>query len=377
MIIFMDAVDIFLLSKAVLWSTFAITFLLGMVMQKTGFCSMGAVSDVFIISNWNRFRQWFLAIGTAILGFTFMAHLGLIDSLKSIYTGNKFLWLSTIFGSTLFGFGMVLASGCGSKTLIRIGGGNLKSIVVFMVLGLTAYMTLRGFLGVIRTNTLDLVFISFATPQDLPSLLAGPMGISRANLHLVLGIIFGCAFIAFALADKSFRNFENLFAGIFVGLAITAVWWVSGSLGHVAEDPNTLEEVFLATNSGRMESLSFVAPYAYSLDWLMMYSDTSKVLTVGIVAVVGMILGSAVIAISSKTFRWETFRDAEDTANHLAGAALMGFGGVTALGCTVGQGLSGISTLALSSFLALAGFIFGGYLGVRYLQFRLAPNPCS
>jgi uncharacterized membrane protein YedE/YeeE len=126
-----------------------------------------------------------------------------------------------------------------------------------------------------------------------------------------------------------------------------------------------------------MESLSFVSPYAYSLDWLMMYSDTSKVLTIGIVAVLGMILGSATVAVFTKSFRWETFRNAEDTANHLVGAALMGFGGITALGCTVGQGLSGISTLALGSFLALPGFIFGGYLGVRYLQMRLAPNPCG
>jgi uncharacterized membrane protein YedE/YeeE len=109
----------------------------------------------------------------------------------------------------------------------------------------------------------------------------------------------------------------------------------------------------------------------------MMYSDTSKVLTIGIVAVLGMILGSASVAVFAKTFRWESFRNAEDTGNHLVGAALMGFGGVTALGCTVGQGLSGISTLALGSFLALPGFIFGGYLGVRYLQMRLAPNPCS
>ena len=145
----------------------------------------------------------------------------------------------------------------------------------------------------------------------------------------------------------------------------------------MAEDPNTLEEVFLVTNSARMESLSFVAPYAYSLDWLMMYSDTSKVLTVGIVAVVGMVLGSAAIALLTKSFRWESFRNAEDTANHLIGAALMGFGGVTALGCTVGQGLSGISTLALGSILALPGFIFGAYLGLRYLQIRLAPNPCA
>ena len=373
----MDVVDISSLSKSVLWATFAITFFLGAVMQKTGFCSMGAVSDVFIMSSWDRLKQWFLAIGVAIIGFTLMSYLGLIDPLKSFYTGSKFLWLSTVVGSILFGLGMVLASGCGSKTLIRIGGGNLKSVVVFMVLGLTAYMTMRGFLGVVRINTLDTIFITFNSPQDLPSLLSSTLGIARPQLHLVLGLLIGGAFVAYALASKAFWTTENLFAGIAVGLAICAVWCVSGNLGYVAEDPNTLEEVFLVTNSGRMESLSFVAPYAYSLDWLMMYSDTSKVLTVGIVAVLGMILGSAVISIATKSFRWESFRNTEDTANHLVGAALMGFGGVTALGCTVGQGLSGISTLAIGSMLALPGFIFGAYLGLRYLQLRLAPNPCS
>lgn len=373
----MEAVDISVISRSVLWATFAITFLLGAVMQKTGFCSMGAVSDIFIMSSWDRLKQWFLAIGVAIAGFALMSYFGLIDPLKSIYTGNKLLWLSTIIGSILFGIGMVLSSGCGSKTLVRIGSGNLKSIIVFLVLGLSAYMTMRGFLGVIRINTLDTIFITLNTPQDLPSIFSSITGIARANLHLALGLMIGFAFIAYALASKAFWTTENLFAGIAVGLAICAVWWISGNLGYVAEDPNTLEEVFLVTNSGRMESLSFVAPYAYSLDWLMMYSDTSKVLTVGIAAVLGMILGSTVVSIATKTFRWESFRNTEDTANHLVGATLMGFGGVTALGCTVGQGLSGISTLALGSLLALPGFIFGAYLGLRYLQFRLAPNPCS
>lgn len=373
----MEAVDISGLSKSVLWASFVITFLLGAVMQKTGFCSMGAVSDIFIMSSWGRLRQWFLAIGVAIVGFALMSYLGLIDPLKSMYTSSKFLWLSTVVGSTLFGIGMVLASGCGSKTLVRIGGGNLKSIIVFIVLGLTAYMTMRGLLGVIRVNTLDSVFIALNTSQDLPSILSPITGIARNTLHLALGLIVGFAFIAYALASKAFWTAENLFTGIFVGLAICAVWWVSGNLGYVAEDPNTLAEVFLATNSGRMESLSFVAPYAYLLDWLMMYSDTSKIITVGIAAVVGMISGSACVSIFTKSFRWESFRNTEDTANHLVGATLMGFGGVTALGCTVGQGLSGISTLAVGSLLALPGFIFGAYLALRYLESRNAPNPCS
>ncbi len=373
----MDVIDVASLTKSALLASFIAAFILGVTMQKTGFCSMGAISDIFIMNSWDRLKQWFLAIGVAIIGFAVMSYSGFIDPLTSIYTGNKLLWLSTIMGSILFGFGMVLASGCGSKTLIRIGGGNLKSVIVFLAIGLSAYMTIRGFLGVIRINTLDTVFISLNTPQDLPSLLSAATGMMRSSLHLILGLVIGSAFIIFALAKKVFWTAENLFAGVVVGLIICSIWAISGHMAFVAEDPNTLEAVFLATNSGKMESLSFVAPYAYFLDWLMMYSDTSKVLTIGVVAVMGMISGSAVVALLTKSFRWETFRNPEDTANHLIGGMLMGFGGVTALGCTVGQGLSGISTLALSSFIALPGFIVGAYLALRYLQYRLAPNPCS
>jgi len=372
----MDVLDINSLSRSVLWATFAITVALGAVMQKTGFCTMGAVSDIFIMSSWDRLKQWFLAIGIAIIGFTLMSYLGLIDPLKSFYTGNRFLWLSTIVGSILFGFGMVLASGCGSKTLIRIGGGNLKSIIVFMVLGLFAYMTMRGFLGILKANSIDKVSLSLSTNQDLPSILSASSGIAKESLRSILALIIGGIFIGFALLKKSFWSSENLLAGIGVGVAITAIWWVSGRYAHLTEDPNTLQEAFLVTNSGRMESLSFVAPYAFALDWMMFTSDKSKVLTIGIVAVIGMILGSAISSILSKNFRWESFRGVEDTANHLVGAALMGFGGVTAVGCTIGQGLSGLSTLALNSFIAFPGFILGAYIGLQYLQWRLSPKPC-
>jgi len=362
-------------SQALLITLF-ITTILGIIMQKTSFCTLGAVSDGILMEDWSRMRQWCLAIGIAILGVALMSHLGWIDVSKSFYTGNRVLYLSTVIGSTLFGIGMVLASGCGSKTLIRIGGGNLKSIVVFIVLGLVAYMTMRGFLGIMKANTIDKVSLSLSTNQDLPSILSASFGIAKENLRSILALIIGGAFIGFAVLKKSFWNTENLLAGIGVGVGITAIWWVSGHYAHLIEDPNTLQEAFLVTNSGRMESLSFVAPYAFALDWMMFTSDKSKVLTIGIVAVIGMILGSAISSILSKNFRWESFRGVEDTANHLVGAALMGFGGVTAVGCTVGQGLSGLSTLALNSFIAFPGFILGAYIGLQYLQWRLSPKPC-
>ena len=362
-------------SQALLITLF-ITTILGIIMQKTSFCTLGAVSDGILMEDWSRMRQWCLAIGIAILGVALMSHLGWIDVSKSFYTGNRVLYLSTVIGSTLFGIGMVLASGCGSKTLIRIGGGNLKSIVVFIVLGLVAYMTMRGILGIMKANTIDKVTLSLNTNQDLPSILSASFGIAKESLRSILALIIGGAFIGFAVLKKSFWNAENLLAGIGVGVGITAIWWVSGHYAHLIEDPNTLQEAFLVTNSGRMESLSFVAPYAFALDWMMFTSDKSKVLTIGIVAVIGMILGSAISSILSKNFRWESFRGVEDTANHLVGAALMGFGGVTAVGCTVGQGLSGLSTLALNSFIAFPGFILGAYIGLQYLQWRLSPKPC-
>jgi hypothetical protein len=149
------------------------------------------------------------------------------------------------------------------------------------------------------------------------------------------------------------------------------MWWVSGHLGFVAEHPETLNEVFLATNSGRAEAMSFVAPIAYTLDWLMFFSDKSKVLTLGVVSVFGVAVGSTVMALWTRSFRWEGFGGTEDVANHLVGAVLMGVGGVTALGCTIGQGLTGVSTLGATSLVALASIIAGSVAAFKYQMWRL------
>ncbi|AGW91533.1 transporter [Ralstonia pickettii DTP0602] len=367
----MPDIDLAALSRTVLLSTFVLTFLFGAVLQRTHFCTMGAVSDVVNMGDWTRMRMWGLAIGVAMIGTGVLAWMGAVDPTKTIYTASKLGWLSALAGGLMFGFGMVLASGCGSKTLVRIGAGNLKSLVVFVFLGLSAYMTLRGLFGVVRVNTVDAVAVTLPTTQDLPSVLALGTGLARGALQLGLGLLLGGVLVLWALAGRGFRSFDNLLGGTGVGLIIVAMWYVSGHLGYVSEDPNTLEELFVSTNSGRMESLSFVAPYAYTLDWLMMFSDKSKVLTIGIVSVFGVIAGAAVYALATRTFRWEGFGNAEDVANHMVGGILMGAGGVTALGCTVGQGLSGVSTLAIGSFIALGGILSGAVLAFRYQIWRL------
>jgi len=359
------------LVSQVLWAAFALAVVFGAIAQHTHFCTMGAVADIVNMGDWTRLRMWALAIGVAMIGFGVMAGLGWVEARHSVYAPPRWVWLSNLVGGLMFGFGMVLASGCGSKTLVRVGAGSLKSLVVFAVLGIAAYATLRGIAAVARVASVDAVAVTLPVGQDLPSLVAHGTGIAKQTLALVLGGGIGLALVMFALARPEGRSGEVLLAGIGIGAVVAAVWWVSGRLGHLAEHPVTLEETFLATNTQRMESLTFVAPIAYTIDWLILFSDKSKVLTIGIVTSLGVIAGSAGVAVATRTFRWEGFGGTEDTANHLVGATLMGVGGVTAMGCTIGQGLSGVSTLALGSFVALAAIVAGAVLALRYQMWRL------
>ena len=367
----MTEVQVLSLQTTVVWSIFGIAFALGVVMSRSNFCTMGALSDIVNMGDWTRMRMWLFAIATAIFGTAVLSFTGTINLTSSIYTGNKVLWLSNLIGGLLFGFGMVLASGCGSKTLIRLGAGSLKSLLVFIVMGLFAYMTLRGIFGVIRVSFLDPVILSLPGSQDVSSMIATAAGAGTAKIRFVIAITIASVIAIFCLLSKEFRSVQPLVSSLLIGLAIVAGWYVSGALGNVEEDPRTLTQAYLSTNSGRMESFSFVAPVAYTLELLMFWSDKSRTVTYGIAATIGMVAGAAVDAILSRQFRWEGFAGAEDTANHLVGAALMGVGGVLALGCTVGQGLSGLSTLALGSILSFVAILIGGKLGLSYQTWRV------
>jgi uncharacterized protein len=343
---------------------FALAFVFGAVGNKTRFCTMGAVSDWINMGNLSRMRMWLLAIAVALLGSSALHLAGVVDLSKSIYPGPNFTWLSYLVGGFLFGVGMTLGSGCGSKTLIRIGGGSLKSLVVYVFLGIAAYMTLRGVLGAFRVGVLEKATLTLPPGQDLPTLL----GLSR----IVLTLIVAGALLAFVYASREFRaTREYTLGGVVTGLVVVGGWYVSGHMGHLAEDPNTLQEAFVATNSGRMESFSFVSPLAYTLEYLMFWTDKSKMITYGIASAAGVIAGSAAYALASKTFHWEGFRDAEDTALHVLGGILMGFGGITALGCTIGQAITGFSTLALGSIITFAAIVGGSAATMKWQYWRL------
>ncbi len=360
------------LASIVAFGGFALAFVFGAVANRTNFCTMGAVSDVVNMGSWGRMRMWLLAIAVAILGSHALQLAGLIDLGQSYYVRPNFTWLSYVLGGFLFGVGMTLGSGCGSKTLVRMGGGSLKSLVVFTFLGIAAYMTLKGLFAIWRTTWIDPVAMDLAAPrQDLPTLISSWSGASLGPVELVVALVVAGALLAFVFKDREFRgSFDHVLGGVVVGLVVVGGWYVTGHLGF-AENPDTLENTFFGTNSHTIESLSFVSPVAFTLELLMLWSDKSLGVTFGVAAVVGIVAGSFAYAMASRTFRWEGLAGPEDTANHVIGGILMGFGGVTALGCTIGQGITGLSTLALGSILTFGAIVAGSALTMKYQYWRI------
>jgi len=381
--------------SALLWSSFAIAFVLGLVVTKTNFCTMGAVSDVVNIGDSGRMRAWFFAIAVAMLGVVVLEATGItsVDGSFPPYRGSNLVWAENLIGGILFGIGMTFASGCGNKTLIRIGGGNLKSIFVLWVIGVIAYYmvnpfpgsdkTLMSVLFINGTHLRDLA-VSLSGPQDLGSLIGGKE--NAADMRTYIGLGLALLFIIYAVKSADFRkSFDNVLAGFVVGGCIVAGWYVSGTMGvNIDGETSNLRSVvegwdfIMDDSTGRpaaaaswsTQSFTFINPMGQSLGYGSAGFDYS-LLTFGIMSLFGVIAGAFVWSILTRSFRIEWFADAKDFLMHFVGAVLMGFGGVLALGCTIGQGITGTSTLALGSFIALAGIIFGSALTMKIQYYKL------
>jgi len=331
----------------------------GAVAFRTNFCTMGAVSDWVNMGSKDRLRAWLLAIGIAILGTQYLAATGRVDLGQAIYLTSNFGWLGHIVGGFLFGVGMTLASGCGQRTLVRLGGGNLKSLLVVLLLGLTAYMTMRGILALVRVNVIEVTNVQLAGSQGIGRLLATAAGVDDvASVDRILALLLGGGLVAYAFAAATFRRSrDNIVAGIVVGLIIPAGWYVTGVVGFDDFDPV------------RLESYTFIAPTAESLMYLLTF--TGSTIGFGVAAVFGVILGALIYSVLSGRFRIETFADRGDMIRHIVGGIAMGFGGVLALGCTIGQGVTGMSTLALGSLISLLSIVFGSALTMKVEYYRL------
>jgi len=381
--------------SAFLWSSFAIAFVLGMVVTKTNFCTMGAVSDIVNIGDTGRMRAWFFAIAVAMLGVVILEATGTVsvDGSFPPYRGSNLVWAENLLGGILFGIGMTFGSGCGNKTLIRIGGGNIKSIFVLWIIGIIAYYmvnpfpgsdkTLMSVLFINGTHLRDLA-VSLSGPQDLGSMIGGKEG--AADMRMYIGTALAILLMIYAVKSADFRkSFDNVFAGLVVGGCILAAWYVTGTIGLTLDgEANNLRAVVegwdfimdepdgrpAAAASWSVQSFTFINPMGQSLGYGAENFDYSF-LTFGIMSLFGVVAGAFVWSILTRSFRIEWFVDAKDFFMHVIGAVLMGFGGVLALGCTIGQGITGTSTLALGSFIALAGIIFGSALTMKIQYYKL------
>ena len=337
---------------------FALGVIFGATAQRTNFCTMGAISDAVFMGDWNRFRAWMLAIAVAILGSQALHMTGTVDLSASIYLTPNLGWAGAIIGGLLFGFGMTMTGGCGNKTLVRLGAGNLKSLVVALFLGIFAYMTLRGLTGLARVElegamNLDLEAAGLAD-QGMPAFL-NLLGVpEEAARWIVIAVVAG-GLLWFVLKSAEFRASKaDVAGGVIIGLLVPAAWYVTGVIGFDDFEPTPLA------------SFTFVAPVGEGIQYLMTF--TGSTINFGIAVVGGIIAGSFIAAKSSGEFRVEAFTDAGDMARHMVGGSIMGIGGVMALGCTVGQGITGMSTLAMGLVLALGSIIHGGLFGLKRLE---------
>jgi uncharacterized membrane protein YedE/YeeE len=337
---------------------FVIGLVFGAVVQRTDFCTMGGISDLVLMGDGRRFRAWLLAIAVAIIGTQALSFGDVIDINKSIYLSANLGWLGAIIGGAMFGFGMTQTGGCASKTLVRLGGGNLKSLIVLVVLGIFAYMTLRGLLALPRlqleTTNIDLTQRGLHN-QNLGEMAGAAIGLPAAPARAVAATVLALLFLVICFKDADFRRSpRNIVAGVVLGLCAIGGWLVTGVLAHDEFNPVQLA------------SISFVAPAGEGLQYLMTF--TGATINFGIAVIGGVITGSFLMAVATGSFRVESFVDRHDLTRHLGGAMLMGAGGVLALGCTIGQGITGMSTLSLGSMIAWLSILGGGYLGIKYLE---------
>jgi len=337
---------------------FAIGLVFGATVQRTNFCTMGGISDLVLLGDGRRFRAWLLAIAVAIIGTQALHFAGLIDINKSIYLSANLGWLGAIIGGAMFGFGMTQTGGCASKTLVRLGAGNLKSFIVMMVLGIFAYMTLRGLLALprlqIETTNIDLAARGLVN-QNLGEMAGAAIGLSAAISRAIVATMLAILLLVICFKDAGFRrSAPDIVSGIIIGFCAIGGWYVTGVLAADEFNPTQLA------------SITFVAPAGETLQYLMTF--TGSTINFGIAVIGGVIVGGFLMAVATGTFRVESFADRQDLTRHLGGAMLMGTGGVLALGCTIGQGITGMSTLALGSLIAWMSILGGAYVGIKYLE---------
>ncbi len=369
----------------ILLFVFAIAVVIGAVANKTNFCTMGAVSDWANMGDKGRLRAWLFAMTVALVGLLAMEVSGIValpaDTFPPYRTAN-FAWLRYVLGGLLFGIGMTLGSGCGNKTFVRIGGGNLKSLVLLVFFAApTAYWMLWGEIG--GQGFFTLFFDSWLQPtvislqnygiqsQELGAVIGGLLGVRDvANLHLAVGGVIAVLMLIYIFKSSDYRgSFDNILGGAVIGLAVVAGWWITGGpLGKEWLDWAQLEPE--VPSRVAIQSYTFISPMGDTARYVLSPQNLLLV-NFGVLALAGVIIGSFLYAVLARKFRIEWFVNSKDFLAHAVGGVLMGTGGVLSMGCTIGQGVTGISTLALGSILTFAFIVFGSALTMKVQYYIL------
>lgn len=371
------------ITEQILIAGFLIAFIMGAVVNKTNFCTMGAVSDMVNVGDMGRMRSWLFAMAVAILGLTIIETIGLVDldameskDLRPPYRMASFDWLRYILGGLMFGVGMTLASGCANKTLVRIGGGNIKSVFVVVIASFFAYlMQFTTFYEVMFYSWVNLLSVDLALydipHQDLGNIASVVTGMEDPiNLRMVIGGIIASGLLIFAFKSVEFRsNFDNILGGFIVGASVVAAWYVTGgSMGmEWLDEVSMMDEPPFGVGT---QAFSFINPMSDTFNWAL-NKGSYHFLTFGVVVLLGVIAGSFVYSVLFKKFRIEWFSSLSDFVYHTLGAVLMGVGGALALGCTIGQGVTGISTLALGSFMVFFSIVFASALTMKIQYYKM------
>ena len=329
---------------------------LGLAARIGRFCTLGAIEDALYSSDDRRLRMWAIAVGVAIFGAHLAISTGFLDATETTYLTMSWNPLATVVGGLLFGYGMALCGNCGYGALARLGGGDLRSLVIVIVMGLSAYIVMSGPLAHVRVWLFPVEF-NLAAPQSISFLIQDLLGIPASTF----GVVVGAGLFAFAASGKAMRMSPgHIFWGAVVGIAIVSGWlgtyWIAQN-GFAAEP---------------IETHTFAAPIGDTIYYAMTASGNT--VSFGVGSVLGVIIGAVLGSFSKGHFRWEACEDPRELRRQIAGAAMMGAGAILAVGCSVGQGISAFSLLAYSAPVATIAIFLGAAFGLRQLIVGYVPG---
>jgi uncharacterized membrane protein YedE/YeeE len=322
------------ISTQVALAAFGVGLLFGAIARWSGFCLRGAVEDVLTRHDAPRARGFLLAMVVALIAVQTLVLTGRFDLSKAVVLPTALFWGGALLGGLLFGVGMVLTGGCGTRMLVLAAGGNLRSVVVFFVFGFVAYATIRGILAPMRASLMA----------------ASSVTLAKQTLPLAVGGFVLVAALAFVLWRRV--PAKHLVGGALIGLLVPLGYLVTGVLGNDEFDQTTVESINVTRGGG--DAL------IYLLTW------TGSKINFGIAFVGGVLVGAFAVALAQRDLRLEGFAQPADMLRYALGGALMGVGGVLALGCTVGNGLTGIASLAPTSFIALPAMVLAAAATMKW-----------